>query len=134
MCPLAAYASTATTNGVNVVVRSRFLPEQSRPASKQYRFAYAVRILNNGAHPVQLLSRHWIITDANGKTTEVVGPGVVGEQPILAPGAHFEYVSSAMLEVPSAEMRGTYRMLGPNGQTFDAVIAPFTLALPYSLH
>jgi ApaG protein len=126
--------STAVTDGVRVVVRCQYVPEQSFPASKRYVFAYKVRIGNEGTQPVQLRSRHWIITDGMGKVEGVRGLGVIGEQPILHPGEHFEYTSGAVLETPRGQMRGTYQMVGSNGRAFDAVIAPFLLALPHSLN
>jgi ApaG protein len=104
------------------------------PAAHRYVFAYTVRIANEGAEPAQLRSRHWIITDASGKVEEVRGPGVVGRQPLLRPGEHFDYTSGCVLETPRGEMRGSYQMLRSDGGAFDATIAPFLLALPHSLN
>jgi ApaG protein len=93
-----------------------------------------VRISNEGNEPIQLKSRHWIITDSMGKVEEVRGPGVVGHQPHLRPGEHFEYTSGCVLQTPRGEMRGTYQMHRPDGRLFDAVIAPFLLAMPHSMN
>jgi ApaG protein len=128
------HISTAVTEGIRVVVRARYLPTQSNPAAGRYQFSYTVRIRNEGPQVAQLRSRHWIITDALGHVQEVRGPGVVGEQPVLRPGTEFEYTSSATLETRGGEMRGSYEMQRPTGRTFNAVIAPFALALPYSLN
>jgi ApaG protein len=130
----ATQTSTAVTNGIRIVVRARYVPEQSLPGAKRYAFSYTVRIHNEGSQAAELRSRHWIITDGTGKVEEVRGPGVVGEQPFLLPGDHFEYTSGAVLETPHGAMRGTYQMHCPNGRMFDAVIAPFLLALPHSLN
>ncbi|MBL8606163.1 MAG: Co2+/Mg2+ efflux protein ApaG [Myxococcales bacterium] len=126
--------SEATTQGIKVTVRSEYVPEQSSPKVHRYVFAYTVRIANNGAEAAQLKSRHWIITDGDGKVEEVRGPGVVGRQPTLRPGDEFEYTSGCVLNTPRGEMRGTYQMYRPDGSEFDAEIAPFALALPYSLN
>ncbi|HEY2517999.1 MAG TPA: Co2+/Mg2+ efflux protein ApaG [Polyangiaceae bacterium] len=126
--------SSALTEGIRVTVSSVYVPEQSAPASKRYVFAYTVKILNEGVIAAQLRTRHWIITDGNGKVEEVRGPGVVGQQPNLKPGEAFEYTSGCVLQTPRGEMRGTYQMHRPDGQMFDATIAPFVLALPYSLN
>jgi ApaG protein len=126
--------STAVTEGIRVSVSSAYVPEQSAPKARRYVFAYTVKIANEGAQPAQLKTRHWIITDGNGKVEEVRGPGVVGQQPLLRPGEHFEYTSGCVLQTPRGEMRGTYQMYRPDGSMFDATIAPFALALPYSLN
>lgn len=126
--------STAITQGIRVTVSSVYVPAQSSPAEKRYVFAYTVRIANEGAEPAQLRTRHWIITHGNGKTEEVRGPGVIGQKPMLRPGEHFEYTSGCVLEVPRGTMRGTYQMYRPDGTMFDAEIAPFELAMPYSLN
>ncbi len=126
--------SEATTQGIKVTVRSEYVPEQSSPKVHRYVFAYTVRIANNGAEAAQLKSRHWIITDGDGKVEEVRRPGVVGRQPTLRPGDEFEYTSGCVLNTPRGEMRGTYQMYRPDGSEFDAEIAPFALALPYSLN
>ena len=126
--------SNAITNGIRVTVSSNYIPAQSAPKARRYVFAYTVRIANEGTESAQLRSRHWIITDGNGKVEQVKGPGVVGEQPMLRPGEHFEYTSGCVLETPRGSMEGTYQMLRSDGTEFDATIAPFALMLPYSLN
>lgn len=124
------FRSEAVTRGIRVVVESRFEAERSSPDEGQWFFSYHVRIENEGDHVAQLLSRHWIITDGDGHEQEVRGPGVVGEQPVLEPGDAFEYTSGCPLQTPVGSMRGTYRMVSPGGEAFDAVIAPFGLGEP----
>jgi len=126
--------STALTNGIMVTVKSEYIPERSSLSSRQYAFAYTVRIENQGEETAQLRSRHWIITDGNGSVQEVKGDGVVGAQPVLRPGENFEYTSWCVLATPSGTMRGTYQMVTDRGQSFDADIAPFRLALPATLN
>jgi ApaG protein len=126
--------SNAVTEGIRVSVTSVYVPEQSAPKSRRYVFAYTVKIANEGTQTAQLKTRHWIITDGNGKVEEVRGPGVVGQQPLLRPGEHFEYTSGCVLQTPRGEMRGTYQMYRPDGSMFDAVIGSFALSLPYSLN
>ena len=126
--------SGATTEGIKVTVQAVYVPEQSAPRSHRYVFAYTVKIANEGETPAQLRSRHWIITDGEGRIEEVKGPGVVGQQPFLNPGEQFEYTSGCVLTTPRGEMRGTYQMHRPDGRAFDATIAPFQLTLPYSLN
>ena len=111
-----------------------YVDDQSEPSSDRYVFAYTITITNNGDVPARLISRHWIITDANGKVQEVSGDGVVGEQPHLNPGEEFRYSSGAVLETPVGAMQGLYRMESDSGANFDAPIAPFTLAVPGVLH
>ncbi len=130
----AGLASSAVTEGIRVTVTSVYVPEQSAPSSKRYVFAYTVKIVNEGGEAAQLRTRHWVITDGNGKVEEVRGPGVVGQQPFLRPGEQFEYTSGCVLQTPRGEMRGTYQMHRPDGREFDAAIAPFALALPHSLN
>jgi ApaG protein len=124
--------SVAVTQGIRVTVKSRFLPEQS--SAGRWAFAYTVRIDNVGSATVQLRSRHWIITDGNGKREEVRGDGVVGNQPTLRPGEKFEYTSGAVLQTPHGSMQGTYRMATEDGRHFDAEIALFPLTQPGSLN
>lgn len=119
---------------ITVAVATRFLDEQSAPEQGRYVFAYTIRIANVGEVPARLLSRHWCITDANGRVEEVRGDGVVGQQPHIEPGAEFEYTSGAVLETFSGEMRGSYRMLADDGTEFAAEIAPFPLTMPRTLH
>jgi ApaG protein len=126
--------SEAVTKGIRVAVQSRYLPERSSPTGRQYAFAYTVTIANEGDHPTRLVSRHWIITDADGNVQEVRGDGVVGAQPRLAPGQSFEYTSWCMLPTPHGTMQGTYQMVRDDGEKFDAEIAPFLLAQPNSLN
>lgn len=126
--------SHAITNGIRVQVSSEYLPAQSNPLARRYVFSYTVRISNEGAEPAQLKSRHWIITDSEDRVEEVRGPGVVGEQPHLEPGEMFEYTSGCVLETPRGTMHGTYQMERSDGTQFEAMIAPFELALPYSLN
>ena len=121
-------------HAIEVIVSTRFLDDQSIPEDDRYVFAYSIRINNVGQVPAQLVSRHWLITDANGKVQEVRGEGVVGEQPWLRPGEHFEYTSGAVLETPLGTMRGSYQMVADDGTRFDAVIDPFTLSIPRTLH
>jgi ApaG protein len=126
--------SNAITQGIRVTVKSQYVAEQSAPRLHRYVFAYTVRITNEGTEAAQLRTRHWIITDAHGKVEEVRGPGVVGHQPNLKPGEHFEYTSGCVLQTPRGEMKGTYQMYRPDGRMFDAAIAPFALSLPHSLN
>ena len=126
--------SDTTTRGVRVVVRSAYIPERSSPSDAQYFFAYRIRISNAGEETVQLLSRHWVITDSDGRVEHVRGPGVVGEQPVLEPGESFEYTSFCPLPTPIGSMHGTYQMVTAGGSTFDAEIAPFSLAVPSALN
>lgn len=122
--------SPANPYDIRVDVHARFLDDQSAPADNRYVFAYTIRIANTGSVPAKLLTRHWIITDANGRVQEVRGDGVVGEQPYLKPGQGFRYSSGAVLETPVGAMQGNYQMLADDGERFDAPIAPFRLAIP----
>lgn len=126
--------STATTEGIRIVVRSAYLPDQSAPRAKRYAFAYTVSIVNESLVVVQLRSRHWIITDNNGHIDEVRGEGVVGQQPTLKPNQSFEYTSGCILTTSQGTMRGTYRMVCADGREFDATIAPFLLSMPHTLN
>ena len=119
---------------IRVLVSTAYVDEQSEPSSGRYVFAYTITISNHGGVAARLKSRHWIITDANGKVQEVNGDGVVGEQPHLKPGEQFRYSSGAILETPVGAMQGLYRMEADNGDRFDAPIPPFTLAVPGILH
>ena len=131
--PVAAVSNTIT-QGIRVVVTSKYVPERSSPTARQYVFAYTVKISNEGDKTAQLKTRHWVITDANGKVQEVRGDGVVGAQPVLEPGQSFEYTSGCVLPTPRGTMHGAYQMVAPTGAQFDAEIAPFALALPHSLN
>ena len=126
--------SVAITDGIRVTVTSRYLPEQSHPQGRRYVWAYTVQVANEGDRPAKLRSRHWIITDANGKVDEVKGPGVVGEQPHLEPGERFQYTSGCILQTPRGTMHGSYQMVRDDGVGFDAEIAPFTLTMPVDLN
>ncbi len=122
------------TCSIRIDVVTDYIDDQSEPEANRYVFAYTITICNNGDVPARLISRHWVITDANGKVQEVSGEGVVGEQPYLIPGEEFRYSSGAVLETPVGAMQGLYRMEADNGVNFDAPIAPFTLAVPGVLH
>jgi ApaG protein len=124
--------SEATTHQIRVEVMSRHSPENSRPG--EWIFEYTVRITNLGQDTVQLLSRHWIISDAFERVEEVNGPGVIGEQPVLPPGESFKYSSWCPLKTPTGSMRGTYQMIGSAGNQFEIEIAPFALKAPYTVH
>lgn len=118
----------------SVSVTPKFLPEHSEPDEQKYVFAYTVKIRNTGEHTARLISRHWVITDANNKIEEVEGAGVVGEQPTLQPGEAFEYTSACPLETPVGSMHGTYHCVGEDGTKFDATIPEFVLSVPSTLH
>jgi ApaG protein len=124
--------SVAVTEGIRVEVESEFLPQRSAPAEGAWFFAYTVRISNEGSRTAQLVSRHWVITDGRGRVEEVRGPGVVGEQPVLAPGESFEYTSGCPLRTAHGIMHGSYQMVREDGTRFDAQIAPFALEAPGS--
>ena len=117
-----------------VTVLPRFLPEQSDPDNDKYLFAYTIRIVNSGQTAAQLISRHWIITDANQHVEEVRGPGVVGEQPRLAPGEAFEYTSGCPLPTSFGSMRGSYQCVAEDGTSFEVPIPEFLLSVPRTLH
>jgi ApaG protein len=119
---------------IRIQVVTNYVDDQSQPDVGRFVFAYTITIENSGSVPAKLLSRHWLITDANGKVQEVSGDGVVGEQPYLIPGESFRYSSGAVLDTPVGAMQGRYRMQADNGIDFDAPIAPFTLAVPGMLH
>jgi len=120
----------AVVHKIRVDVETSYLDEQSDPKERRYVFSYTITIRNEGRVPAKLLTRHWIITDANGKVQEVRGEGVVGEQPHLKPGQGFRYSSGAVLETPVGSMHGSYQMIADDGRRFDAPIAPFRLAMP----
>jgi ApaG protein len=124
------YDSQATTRGVTVSVKVSYIPERSDPHQGNYFFAYHIRIFNEGDETVQLLTRHWVITDASGHVEEVRGPGVVGKQPVLEPGESFEYTSFCPLPTPFGTMEGSYQMVTGSGAAFDAEVARFALAQP----
>ena len=122
------------TPHIRVEVETAYLEEQSDPGDKRFVFSYTITIRNEGQVPARLLTRHWIITDANGNVKETRGDGVVGEQPYLKPGQGFRYSSGAVIETPVGIMQGSYRMLADDGRQFDAPIAPFRLAKPGVVH
>lgn len=117
-----------------IAVKTDFVDHQSDPNSCRFVFAYTITIHNAGERRAQLLTRHWIITDANGRVQEVRGDGVIGEQPLIEPGSSFSYTSGAILDTPVGSMHGSYGMVGDDGDHFDAEIAPFTLAAPGALN
>jgi ApaG protein len=119
---------------IEVSAVSTYLPEQSDPQRHRFMFAYTVTIRNAGSRPAKLLNRHWIVTDANGRTQEVRGAGVVGEQPYLEPGQAFEYTSGTQIETPVGSMHGSYGMVADDGTRFDAAIPPFSLGERKHLH
>jgi ApaG protein len=125
---------TDPQHAINVEVETAYLEEQSEPGEQRFVFAYTITLRNSGKVPAKLLTRHWIITDANGRIQEVRGEGVVGEQPHLKPGQGFRYSSGAVLETPVGSMQGSYQMLADDGARFDAPIPVFRLAKPGTLH
>ena len=125
---------SSTTSSIKVSVDPVYLDDQSDPEDFHYVWAYHVKIENLGEDTVQLLRRHWNITDSKGRTQEVRGEGVVGEQPRLKPGQGFRYTSGAVLETPVGTMQGSYQMVGQDGSQFDAQIPVFRLAVPHALH
>lgn len=127
--------SNTLTQGVRILVRPRYVPEQSDPDKGQWLFAYHITIRNEGERAVQLLSRHWVITNGEGKVEEVRGPGVVGYQPLLQPGEEFQYTSGCPLDTPVGTMHGEFNMVVQgSGEKFDAAIEPFRLAVPSALN
>ena len=126
----ALFPHAATTGEVTVRVSVSYLPEQSEPARGRWFWAYHIRIENDGTGAVQLLTRHWVITDGRGARHSVEGEGVVGEQPMIEPGASYDYVSGCPLATPTGAMQGTYRMVGEDGASFDVAIPHFTLLAP----
>jgi ApaG protein len=129
-----APVSEAVTNSIRVEVIAQHSAQHSRPSEGEWVFQYTVRITNTGTDIVQLLSRHWIITDAADHVEEVRGPGVVGAQPVLTPGESFKYSSWCPLKTPTGIMRGTYQMANSEGDRFDVEIAPFALRARYTVH
>ena len=126
--------SDTTTRGIRIEVQSMYMPDRSAPKEAQYLFEYHVRISNAGSETAQLISREWIITNADGEVERVKGPGVIGEQPTLTPGSSFEYRSFCPLKTSVGSMHGSYQMVTAQGDRFDAIIAPFTLAVPNALN
>ena len=128
------FSSEAETRGIVIHVEPEFDPSRSRPSEDLWFFLYTVTIRNQSSETVQLLSRHWVITDEANRTEEVRGPGVVGEQPVLAPGESFRYTSGCPLKTPTGTMHGSYQMATADGDAFDAEIAPFILSETYSIN
>lgn len=127
--------SNTVTQGIRIVAQPRYVAEQSDPTAGRYFFAYHITIRNEGAETVQLLSRHWVITNGEGRTEEVRGPGVVGQQPVLRPGEDFEYTSACPLDTPVGTMHGEFNLIRVDTrEPFDAHITPFRLAVPRSLN
>jgi ApaG protein len=126
--------SDTPSHKIRVEVETSYLEEQSDPRDKRFVFSYTITIRNEGEVPARLMTRHWIITDANGNVKETRGDGVVGEQPYLKPGQGFRYSSGAVIETPVGTMQGSYQMVDDDGKHFDAPIAPFRLAMPGVLH
>ncbi len=119
---------------IEVNVETRYIEEQSSPENERFVFSYTVTINNTGNVAAKLLTRHWIINDANGNVQEVHGEGVVGKQPYLRPGESFEYTSGTVMETPVGSMEGSYQWVTDGGLAFDAEIPAFTLSLPHALH
>ena len=126
----ALFPHAATTRGITVRVSVSYLPEQSEPKRGRWFWAYHIRLENDGDQPVQLLTRHWIITDGRGARHTVEGEGVVGEQPMLPPGGSYDYVSGCPLATPTGAMQGSYQMIGEDGVSFEAAIPRFSLLAP----
>lgn len=129
-----ATVDVAITQGIRVVVHAQYLPEQSDVRASRYVFAYSIRISNESDQSVQLRARHWHILHASGKEEEVRGPGVVGKQPVIAPGSGFQYTSGCVLTTPHGTMHGTYEMVRDDGSVFQAEIPSFSLAMPHTLN
>lgn len=119
---------------IKVVAKSQYLLKESDPSVNRYVFSYTIQIYNHGEQKAQVLSRHWIITDANGSVEEVRGEGVVGEQPVIEPGQYFEYTSFAILKTPVGSMHGNYQLVDSDNIEFEAPISPFRLAIPQILN
>jgi ApaG protein len=125
---------SSDNNPISISVTTDYIEDQSRPESGRYAFVYTITITNTGSRPAKLISRHWIITDADNRVQEVRGEGVVGVQPRLEPGVSFEYTSGTVLETPVGTMEGSYQMVEDDGTEFDAQIPIFTLSAPRTLH
>lgn len=123
-----------STSDINIKVTTAYLSEHSIPEKNRYAFSYTINISNHGKQTAKLLSRHWIITDTDNRVQEVRGEGVIGEQPVIAPGDHYEYTSGAVIETPAGTMEGSYQMISEAGKKFDAPIALFSLIHPSALH
>lgn len=128
------FSSETVTRGIKIHVEPEYDPHRSQPTEGLWFYLYTVTIKNEGTETAQLLSRHWVITDEASQVEEVRGPGVVGEQPVLAPGETFRYTSGCPLKTSTGTMHGSYQMITSNGEQFDAEIAPFVLSEPYSVN
>jgi ApaG protein len=126
--------SETVTRNIRISVQAQYVAQRSQPEDGLWFFAYRVELENTGEETVQLLSRHWVITDGEARVEEVRGAGVVGQQPVLEPGEVFHYTSACPLPTPFGTMHGSYQMVTADGEHFDAVIAPFSLSLPHSVH
>ena len=126
--------SDTTTRGIRIQIRGSYMPDHSSPEEQQFLFSYHVKISNVGHETAMLVSRQWTITNAEGEVEYVKGPGVIGETPVLEPGGAFEYSSFCPLGTSVGTMQGSYQMRTPDGEEFDALIDPFTLAVPYAVH
>lgn len=122
------------SNDIQIFVETDYIEDQSNSSEERFVFAYTITIENIGVSPAQLLARHWVITDSNGKIDEVEGDGVIGEQPVIQPGEAFSYTSGAILETDVGTMAGSYQMINEGGQPFDADIPEFVLSVPRTLH
>ena len=122
------------SHDIHIAVETQFIPDQSTPENNRYVFAYTITISNLGQKAAQLLTRHWVITDGNGKVQEVRGDGVIGQQPHVQPGRGFRYTSGAVLDTPVGTMEGQYHMIADDGARFDVAIPRFALHMPHSLH
>jgi len=127
-------SSSAPESDIDIKVTTQYLKQQSDPARSSYAFAYTITITNLREHPVRLLSRHWIITDQNGSIDEVKGSGVVGQQPLIAPGKSYQYSSGTVITTETGDMQGSYTMEGSDGEQFQAAIPMFILAVPHMVH
>ena len=123
-----------TAMNIDIDVKTAFLTQQSAPEQNRYAFSYTITISNHGDKTAKLLSRHWLITDSNDRVQEVMGEGVIGEQPVIAPGESYQYTSGAMIETAAGTMEGSYQMISETGEKFDAPIALFSLIHPSALH
>lgn len=128
------FKSEFVTQGIDISVKTQYIQDQSDPENNRYVFAYTIGIENKGEKPVKLLSRHWIITDDNDAVEEVRGTGVVGQQPLIAPGQKFHYTSGAVLKTGFGTMQGSYEMLSEDGEKFAAPVPAFLLSRPLSVH
>ena len=128
------YTQVMSDYDIKIDVNTQYIEAESNTEASRFVFSYTINITNQGNIPAKLISRHWIITDANNRIQEVKGKGVIGEQPYLRPGESFQYTSGTMLETPVGSMQGSYQMIADDGHHFDAIIEPFSLALPRMLN